>query len=208
MKNQLIKKIKLNTKMSLVTGLHIGSSSDNVEIGGVDKSVVRRTIDQAPYVPGSSIKGKIRCLLEQVRGASDVGKNGEVNDLFGFAKEGKPSRIIVRDSYLTATSRELLEQSEFTDMPLTEVKFENSIDRVKGQASNPRQIERVPAGASFHVQFVINVWDTDEDGEKSLRLLKEGIALLENDYLGGNGSRGYGQVKFDSLNEEIIDLRS
>ena len=83
-------------------------------------------------------------------------------------------------------------------MPYTEAKWENVIDRVRGKAENPRQTERIPAGVSFNVEFVINVWDTDRD-EDLISLLKKGITALENDYIGGSGSRGYGQIKIAKL---------
>lgn len=196
---ELKKKIIIKTDLEILTGLHIGSSSDSVEIGGVDNPVVRRTIDNVPYIPGSSIKGKVRSLLEQINGASEIGSNKKINDLFGFADKDKgcPSKLIVRDAYLNDESKKILEESNFTDMPFTEVKSENRIDRIKGTASDPRRMERVPAGTKFDVEFVINVWDNDEDGEKSLNLLKEGLKALELDYLGGSGSRGYGKVKFN-----------
>lgn len=205
---ELKKKFVINTELEIITGLHIGSSSDNVEIGGVDNPVVRRTIDNVPYIPGSSIKGKIRSLLEQINGASEVGGNTKINDLFGFAdkENGCPSKLLVRDAYLSSDSKKILEKSNFTDMPFTEVKSENRIDRVKGTASDPRRMERVPAGTKFDVEFVINVWDNDEDGEKSLNLLKEGIKALELDYLGGSGSRGYGKVKFSPLKVTPVDM--
>jgi CRISPR-associated protein Csm3 len=190
----------------VLTGLHIGDSSDNVEIGGVDNPVVRRTIDNVPYIPGSSIKGKIRSLLEQIAGSAEVGGNDEINNFFGFAKDNKPSKIIVRDAYLDDSSKKQLSESDFTDMPYTEVKHENVIERITGKAQHPRQSERVPAGAMFNVEFVINVWDTDNEQELK-DLLKKGIAALENDYLGGSGSRGYGQVKFGKLKEEVIDFK-
>jgi CRISPR-associated protein Csm3 len=100
----------------------------------------------------------------------------------------------------------MLENSDSLDMPYTENKFENTIDRIKGvtKQGGIRQTERVPAGVSFNVEFIINVWDTEKDGEKSLDMLKKGIAALENDYLGGSGSRGYGQVKFSELTVEHI----
>lgn len=202
----LIKKITVKYKMTLITGLHIRGSKENVEIGGVDKTVIRRGIDNIPYIPGSSLKGKMRCLLEQIAGASSVGGNPEVNNVFGFARQNLPSKLIVRDAYLDAESLERLNKSEFTDLPLTEVKFENTIDRVRGVADNPRQIERIPAGASFDVEFVINVWNNESDGKKSLELLKKGIKALENDYLGGNGSRGYGQVSFKEVPITEIDF--
>ncbi|HPT40471.1 MAG TPA: type III-A CRISPR-associated RAMP protein Csm3 [Candidatus Paceibacterota bacterium] len=201
----LLKKIKVTTTLELITGLHVGGSKENVEIGGIDNPVIRTAIkDNQPYIPGSSLKGKIRSLLEQIAGSPKVGDNEEINDLFGFANSNKPSKIIVRDSYLLEKSAKLLVESENLDMPYTEGKWENVIHRIKGTAEHPRQTERIPAGVSFGVEFIINVWDNEDDGKKSLEMLKKGIAALENDYLGGSGSRGYGQVKFSELQSEDI----
>ncbi|MCF6357417.1 MAG: type III-A CRISPR-associated RAMP protein Csm3 [Draconibacterium sp.] len=207
MSNKLIKKIRISAELEILTGLHIGDSSDNVEIGGVDNPVVRSTMDNVPYIPGSSIKGKIRSLLEQIAGSAEVGGNDEINNLFGFAKENKSSKIIVRDAYLSDDSKQQLESSEFTDMPFTEIKHENVIERITGKAKHPRQSERVPAGAKFNVEFVINVWESDNGGKELISLFEKGIAALENDYLGGSGSRGYGQVKFGELKQEVIDFK-
>ncbi len=210
---KLIQKLIIETEMKIETGIHIGGSSENVEIGGIDNSVIRRAIDNTPYIPGSSLKGKIRSLLEQMRGAPKVGDNQEVNNLFGFSDENKISKLIVRDSYLTDDSIKLLEQSsDFLDMPYTENKYENTIDRVTGVTTDGgiRQTERVPAGVKFNVEFVINVWDEDGDGENLKNLLKEGIKALELDYLGGSGSRGYGKVSFEwekIENPEVKDLQ-
>lgn len=201
---KLIKKIKIQTTITLQTGLHIGGSSENVEIGGVDNPVIKlATRNGQPYIPGSSIKGKMRCLLEQAAGSPAVGQSKEVNNLFGITENKKlqtdnqPSKIIVRDAMLTEKSvRELLASD--LDMPYTENKFENTIDRVKGVANHPRQMERVPAGTEFAVEFVINVWDNDKE-EELMKLFKKGLNMLENDYLGGSGSRGYGQIVFGEL---------
>lgn len=195
---KLVKKILVSTKLTVVTGLHIGGSKDSVEIGGIDNPVIKvATRKNQPYIPGSSLKGKMRCLLEQVNGATAVGKSETVNNLFGYASNNQPSKLIVRDAYLTADSVEKLVAASL-DMPYTENKYENTIDRVKGKAEHPRQSERVPAGAEFEVEMVINVWDNDNANELK-HLLQQGIALIENDYLGGSGSRGYGQVKFGEL---------
>ena len=195
---KLVKKILVSTKLTVVTGLHIGGSKDSVEIGGIDNPVIKvATRKNQPYIPGSSLKGKMRCLLEQVNGATAVGKSETVNNLFGYASNNQPSKLIVRDAYLTADSVEKLVAASL-DMPYTENKYENTIDRVKGKAEHPRQSERVPAGAEFEVEMVINVWDNDSADELK-QLLRQGIALIENDYLGGSGSRGYGQVKFGEL---------
>ena len=206
---QIIKKIKITTTLELLTGLHIGGSKDNVEIGGIDNIVIRTAVkDNQPYIPGSSLKGKMRCLLEQIAGSPEIGYNTEVNNLFGspeikekgqLIQENRPSKIIVRDAMLTDDSVKKLKDCEDNlDMPYTENKYENTIDRIKGTALNPRQTERIPAGVSFDVEFVVNIWD--DDNEKALiDLLKKGINALENDYLGGSGSRGYGQIRFGEL---------
>ena len=193
---KLVKKIKINTTIELLSGLHIGGSKESVQIGGIDNPVIRTAVkDNQPYIPGSSLKGKMRCLLEQIEGAAKVGGNSAINNLFGFSQTNQPSKLIVRDAMLTQESTNLLRDCDNLDMPYTEGKWENVIDRVKGTAEHPRQTERIPAGVSFDVEFVINVWDDDNE-EALLNLLKKGMNALENDYLGGSGSRGYGQIRF------------
>lgn len=202
---QIIKKIKIETTITVVTGLHIGGNSENVEIGGIDRPVIKiGTKDNQPYIPGSSLKGKMRCLLEQTEGASEIGMSPKVNSLFGITEDrrsnrpNQPSKLICRDAMLTEKTVEMLLKSDSLDMPYTEGKWENTIHRVEGKAKNPRQTERVPAGAVFNAEFIINVWDDDKE-EDLLALFEKGIRLLENDYLGGSGSRGYGQIKFGEL---------
>ena len=204
----LNKKIFYTAKMRLITGLRIGDSKEKVEIGGVDSPVVRRKDNYAPYIPGSSIKGKVRSLLELMAGEnfdSRCQNTGSlISQLFGASentsKEGKEqnlgsrqSRLIVRDADLTEEWEEKLRTSEYTDLPYTEIKWENAINRVTGTAEHPRQLERIPAGAEFDLQFVINVFE-NEDGTALLELLEKGLEALQDDYLGGSGSRGYGQV--------------
>lgn len=202
---KLNKKIIYQYELELITGLRIGDSKENVEIGGVDAPVVRRKDNQEPYIPGSSIKGKLRCLLELAYGInadSECRNTGhKIQQLFGASENKKdnlpniPSRLIVRDSYLTREWAEKLKNSEFTDMPYTEIKAENKINRLTGTADAPRFFERIPAGAKFDVEFVINIFEGDNENELK-ELLENGIKLLEMDYLGGSGSRGYGQVSF------------
>jgi CRISPR-associated protein Csm3 len=216
MADKLFYKVKISTTLTLLSGLHIGDSKDNVEIGGVDNPVIRRKDNQQPYIPGSSLKGKIRCLLEQIAGVNAVGGDSSINNVFGIANKNSTiaSRIIFRDSYLKEETVKMLQDSPNTDMPYTELKFENSIDRVKGVADNPRQQERIPAGSKFKLEFVINAWGEDEgkattNQESSLKMLKRGMEALENDYLGGSGSRGYGHVKIDisGMTSEKIRLQ-
>ena len=212
---QLVKKIKINTSITLITGLHIGGSSENVEIGGIDNPVIKlASKGDVPYIPGSSLKGKMRCLLEQAAGAPKVGLDEKVNNLFGITENkaintsNQPSKIIVRDAMLSDDSKKMLLDCDNLDMPYTENKFENVIDRVKGIAQHPRQTERVPAGSIFNAEFVINVWD-DDDEQELMALFEKGIRLLENDYLGGSGSRGYGQIKFGEMKKtELSDANN
>ncbi len=220
-KTKIIQKIKLTYKMTLLTGLHIGGSKDLVEIGGIDLPVVRSPLKgNQPYIPGSSLKGKLRALLEYSAGATDVGKSANIliNKLFGITEkkngdkievEAQRTRLIVRDAYLTDESAKKLDSTELP-MPYTEVKFENTINRITGTAEHPRQIERIPANAEFKVEFILTLFDGDTKYEtenenkehKFIDLLKEGIKLLEADYLGGSGTRGYGQVKFGKCEKE------
>lgn len=212
---QLVKKVKINTSITLITGLHIGGNSENVEIGGIDDPVIKlASKGDVPYIPGSSLKGKMRCLLEQAAGAPKVGLDAKVNNLFGITESkannttNQPSKIIVRDAMLSDDSKKMLLDCDNLDMPYTENKFENVIDRVKGIAQHPRQTERVPAGAEFNAEFVINIWDDDKE-EELMALFEKGIRLLENDYLGGSGSRGYGQIKFGEMKKtELSDANN
>ena len=50
--------------LELVTGLHIGAGNDEIRIGGIDNPVLKHPYSGQPYIPGSSLKGKVRSLLE------------------------------------------------------------------------------------------------------------------------------------------------
>ncbi len=214
---KLFSKKIIRFSLELKTGLHIGAGKESVEIGGIDLPVVRRKDNYAPYIPGSSLKGKIRSLLQLAAGELEHGGDpSAIRNLFGNAdsKKGHSSRLLVRDVFLSDDSYKKLKESEFNDMPFTEVKFENTIDRRTGVSkSGLRQIERVPAGSVFEGEFVINMMNIPE-GKKSAEelekeysaLLEQGIKLLNNDYLGGHGSRGYGQVLLTIQKEEKITL--
>ena len=202
---KLNKKIIVTGKLTLKTGLHIGGTNTALGIGGPDSLVVRNPITNVPYIPGSSLKGKMRSLIE-VRDATIGADKRATKDpttaagaLFGTVgksekKDNHPSRLIVRDAEMDMTNADMLKN---TDLPYTESKTEVTIDRITAKAM-PRTIERVPAGVSFNVNMVINIFD-GEDESKLLKTLNDAMALLEDDYLGGNGSRGYGQVAFSEM---------
>jgi len=204
---KLIKKYIITGKIECLTGLHIGGTNSAMNIGGPDSFVIRNSLNNKPIIPGSSIKGKMRSLLELSQGelGGPIGnkiKYGPTQDknhlavkLFGSADSRGdnqlPSRIIVRDASLLTPD----EKFSNTDMPYTETKTEVVIDRITSGAM-PRQIERVPAGAEFDLNMVLNIFDSDNNEEELKQALKRSMKLLEDDYLGGNGSRGYGQIAF------------
>lgn len=198
---RLIKKIIYTGTLTLKTGLHIGGSNSAMNIGGPDKFVVRNSMNGLPYIPGSSLKGKMRSLIEISEGNSTISTDPDSisGSLFGIAvkdSKGKASRLIVRDCELiTEDPNDKNYKFDNTDLPYTETKTEASIDRVTSVA-NPRTFERVPAGAKFKVNMVLNIFE-GEDESKLKNTLKRAIELLEDDYLGGSGSRGYGQVDIE-----------
>ncbi len=193
---RLEKKILYTGTITLKTGLHIGGTNAALNIGGPDKFVVRNPINNMPYIPGSSLKGKLRSLVEIYNGETNNGRptnnpNSKAGSLFGVSgdnENSRPSRLIVRDAELIDDP----EKFANTDLPYTETKTEVAIDRVTAKA-NPRTFERVPAGAQFKLNMVLNIFE-GEDENQLKATLQQAIDLLHDDYLGGHGSRGYGQV--------------
>jgi CRISPR-associated protein Csm3 len=232
---KLMAKLFIDGKIKALTGLHIGGSKTDIAIGDIDNSVIKTT-EGVPYIPGSSLKGKLRSLLEKkeqekikAKHEAMLGrkkeeksedeenkkdplickcgkKDCEICVIFGSAadkrtKEAGPTRLIVRDCHLSNETRRKMEnrEGEYKELDLfyTESKWENLIDRTTSRADHPRQTERVPQGAEFDFQMIFNIMEL-EDVEK-LDYLFLGLSLLEDDYLGGNGSRGYGRVEFNEL---------
>lgn len=211
---RLINKTIIKGKIKLETGLHIGGSKASLDIGGLDSPVIKSPIG-VPYIPGSSLKGKLRSLIaKKINGAEMVDNDdNKVKKLFGYhgkkgdLKKGIPekpaflSRLIVRDAELDkdAFSKTFPEGIAVLDTEFTQEKYENTINRKSGKAAHGgvRNIERVPAGAVFNFELVLNNYEEDKN-EDFISLIKQGFALLEDDYLGGSGTRGYGKVTIDS----------
>ena len=256
-------KIRIESTLLVETGLHIGGGGETLDIGGLDKPVIRDPLTDQPYLPGSSIKGKLRSILERLhnkpvnrRGSRDTYRyesddvvNGyteistnqfvafqgartcPVSRLFGSTgvkcwiptsevtdaiesdaktseqtiadvKHAKvigrnaPARLIVRDCHLEPHSAEKLKRVD-TGLYMTEWKFENGIDRITS-AANPRQVERVPAGAAFKFELVYTI-ENESQVVEDLKNLSIALAVLEDDALGGHGSRGYGKIKFQQI---------
>ncbi|NIA12380.1 MAG: type III-A CRISPR-associated RAMP protein Csm3 [Nitrospiraceae bacterium] len=215
--------ITITGKIVLESGLHIGAGDTEMHIGGTDNPVVKHPYTKEPYIPGSSLKGKIRSLLELKSGlmaytdGSPLGLDTlpslkeeekaeaeKILKLFGSSgadREGVteigPSRLSFADCPL---SRESQERINGTNLPYTEIKAENTIDRIKGTAGNLRFTERVVAGLSFNFRITVKKMEGDKDLEG---LLFEGLKLLAMDSLGGSGSRGYGRIRLEFDDEKM-----
>lgn len=201
---RLIDTKKIEGVIIVETGLHIGGAKNSLDIGGLDSPVIK-TPAGVPYIPGSSLKGKIRSLLALREGASDIKEEPELlKKMFGYTgdnnddRTAQQTRFIFRDAHLDVDSFKKKFEGAVLETQYTEGKYENTIDRTTGKAggAGPRQIERVPVGAKFKFEVVINVYDGD-DLEKMEKELLKGIEMLKNNYLGGSGTRGYGKVKFE-----------
>lgn len=211
-------KVVLEGELRVLTGLHVGSAAAGMQIGSVDSPVVRDPMTSYPYIPGSSLKGKLRSLLEAAEGAEPNRSGGsgtfrhECDDrskalecpvcrLFGSTGsrggENHPARLAVSDLLLTDDSIEELKLID-TGLMYTEWKFENALDRVTS-AANPRQIERVPAGSAFFFRLIYDDREDVETLDADMRNLARVMELLQDDALGGHGSRGYGRVGFANL---------
>lgn len=204
----LKKIIKFTFELELLTGMHIGGSEDIFDIGGADNTVVKNPLTSEPYIPGSSFKGKMKALLTYRYGRI-VEHTLKIQDLAMLSlfepvtdKKILVSRAIFRDLYLTEESKQEL-QKHLGEGCFTEIKAENSIDPLKGKAANPRMIERIPAGAKFNGEIIVNVFDEDDEDHLRKSLL-EGIEMLELNYLGGSGTRGYGRVKVNV--KEVVEV--
>lgn len=211
-------RIVVTMKIQVVTGLHIGGSSVGLEIGGLDKAVIRNPLTNQPYIPGSSLRGKMRSQTEKVLGSRQNNKIGQVTihtckepdeynanggcpvcHIFGVPGEVKatgPTLLVVRDVPLTWTSARDLAGLR-TDLPFAELKTEVAIDRVTS-AATPRTLERVPAGAEFGpAELVFSIYDGADFAR--LKYVLEALQLVEDDYLGGSGSRGSGKLRFTGI---------
>jgi len=196
--------VVLRGKITALTGIHIGGSKDSMEIGGIDLPVIRDPYTRYPYVPGSSIKGKMRMLLEFAEGCVTNGKpcsckeSPEICRIFGSADKDEtigPTRLIVRDAYPTEQTKKMWEDLD-SDLLFTEYKGENTIDRLTSQA-NPRFVERVVSGSEFEFEMVYSIYDINENDDlNNLGLVFKAMRLLQDSTLGGHGSRGYGKIKF------------
>jgi CRISPR-associated protein Csm3 len=221
---KFLKNHKIEALLTVKTGLKIGAGKDSIEIGGIDSPVVKHPHSLQPYIPGSSIKGKLRSLLEW--SLNCIEQDGSVygtrtspphTDVilrtFGITSdkwEGGPSRLLVRDAHL---HKDWYTKIKERNLPLTEAKSEVTINRIEGKAARmgPRTMERVPSGAEFDIEMLFKRYAVADDTEglhdlACVNRVIEAMRLLEEDALGGSGSRGYGRVEFSQIKVDEVDI--
>ncbi len=226
---------KIEGTITLKSGLHIGSGNMEMHIGGTDSPVIKHPHTLEPYIPGSSLKGKVRSLLEMesglmiytngdvvsaktlqietVKNNADLKAKGEaILKIFGSSGADRedesafgPTRVSFSDCYLNDDWKKKAKDNRWM---LTEEKSENVINRIKGTAEHPRFIERVPEGTQFDFRVTFKILQNGD--EQLFDILLKGLKLLEHDTLGGSGSRGYGRISFqfndNTLNEKFKTL--
>lgn len=191
------------------TGLRIGGRREGTGIGETDNPIIRHPISRLPYIPGSSLKGKLRSLLEMKycpttqrdgKPATESPSTNEVTAMFGNGDptrgESQPTRLIFRDCPLTPESERELREA----LPgiFADVKAEIAMNRVQGKTQDRslREQERVPSGTRFAFSLTVRLFEEDDKRRSGyFEKLGEAFEMLESDYLGGNGTRGYGKVK-------------
>ena len=230
---QLTQISKVTGTIELQTGLHIGGGDNEMHIGGTDNPVIRNPVTHQPYIPGSSLKGKMRHLMEWRAGVVGATEGvplafkhlpklegqqrlaaQDILKLFGGAPQSDsdfeeiqqigPTRLAFWDCNLQPDWLKAIEGRR-SDLPLyTEVKAENMINRIKGVAEHPRHTERVPAGTRFSFNLTVKVHDDEDLLDKILM----GLQLVELTGLGGSISRGYGKVCFQNLQRDDQDIQA
>lgn len=198
-------KIQITGVIELVTGMHIGGSSAFAAIGAVDSPIIKDARTKLPMIPGSSFKGKLRSLLAKEYNEGPCGPDDDTEclvRLFGCAKKEhiKRSRVLISDMIMT--NAQSLRDSGLDS--ITEIKFENSISRLTAVA-NPRQIERAVRGSLFDLDIIYEAENGKENEiVEDMEVLAKGLKLLQYDYLGGNGSRGYGKIRLSNLYAKTV----
>lgn len=205
----ILDKLVIKAELKLLTGMHIGKSNDFAPIGAVDSVIITDPLTSQPIIPGSTLKGKLRTMLAKLETTegSLLKKHDNDNEiikrLFGASNpEIIESRLQFYDIFLN-NAKEL--EEKVTDLRYTEIKFENTINRTTAVA-NPRQLERIPAGAKFNFKLVYN-YEDETDLKEDFENIAKALKMIQLDYIGGSGTRGYGKVAFSNFTVECAKLK-
>ena len=206
---KLKKMIVIEGTMTAVEGIHIGGNNEGTKIGGCDNPVIRNPLTGKPYIPGSSIKGVMRSTLEKIEDKSRNGKpcgcgnsNCMVCKLFGAhmnlrASSGEP-RLLIRDMDIDPEFEQELLDSGANYSDIIEIKTSTMVDRSTNTAAGGslRNVERVAAGTKFKCEFVLKVFDGDDE-KAMINAIKKLLTSVEVLGIGSKTTAGCGQVKFD-----------
>ena len=182
-------KILIQGDIVVKTGLHIGAfGNDSPPI----KKVVKND-NHKPYIPASSLKGKLRNLLTRALKGRLIMQNHaddpiEILRLFGAPHpKGGRGRLTFYDAVLKDPNA----------YPLIDVKTETSIDRFSGN-SEQRRFEIVVPGTRFLFTMIYEL-DNPEEFGIDMQNMAGALELLSMDYLGGGGTRGNGRIQFENM---------
>ena len=206
---KLKKMIVIGGTMTAVEGIHIGGNNEGTKVGGCDNPVIRNPLTGKPYIPGSSIKGVMRSTLEKIEDKSRNGKpcgcgnsNCMVCKLFGAhmnmqANSGEP-RLLVRDMDIDPEFENWLYESGKDCFDIIEIKASTMVNRSTNTAAGGslRNIERVAAGTKFKCEFVLKIFDGDDE-KAMINTIKKLLSSVEVLGIGSKTTAGCGQVKFD-----------
>ncbi len=225
---KFIGKLILEGELHCETGLHIGAGKGSLEIGGSDNPVVKDALGR-PYIPGSSLRGKLRSLLEQYSGAAvpaelvflsrrkgqevRIHQSDRPDDdiclLFG-RNAGRMDRVVGEplESH-NATPARLAVFDAPLDLDSITPPMRENLDDELTEVKSENAIDRITAQANPRTlervpagaRFRVRfVVDVLCDEDAPLfGRLVEGLRLLEDDALGGGSSRGSGRVRFSNL---------
>lgn len=230
-------KFFIKGKIIAKTGLHVGGSKSALSIGEIDMNVIK-TPDGKPYIPGSSLKGKMRSILAKIEGCQSVETDlPYIKEIFGESGDrAKQQTLAIFRDCIWKKPKDF--DTWELEMDYTESKWETAIDRMKGTAKHGslRQIERIPAGSEFELNIVVDFLSPNQFMDSEIKMeefqllhrclsesgkiddcnkrfliyliiLRRGLALIEDDFIGGHGSRGYGKVEIevDEISYKSID---
>jgi CRISPR-associated protein Csm3 len=217
------KVVRLTFQIHCVEGLRIGGSGGGLEIGELidaNLAAIREPATNEFYLPGSSLKGKLRSVLEKKLGKENEKVRGEpcgcgrmdclVCKVFGAHKNSSsacaPTRVVVRDAFLSEASRQWLKTRQSQGEPVAEIKTENTVNRKTGAAEHPRTGERALPGTVFDGEILLHVYSGDNEQEMS-KFVRQGLGIIQDgSSVGASGSRGHGKVRFENVKEEVLEL--
>ncbi len=225
---RLAGKLVIDASLVCLTGLHIGAGKGSLEIGGADNPVVKDAFGR-PVVPGSSLRGRIRSLLEQALGLTAPEEmvylsrrrgqevrihQSDRNDdpvclLFG-RNPGRMDRVkgdAVESRHITPARLAIYDAP--LEVESITAQMREQLDDEMTEVKSENAIDRITAQANprtlervpagARFRVRIVVDILQEEDRALVPYVVQGLRLLEDAALGGGGSRGSGRVEFQNI---------